>query len=140
MREIKFRGQRVNNKKWVYGCYIYDEYQSWIVEYGENIRYEVIPKTVGQYTNLKHKSGQEIYQGDIINHKQDKIKEGWYIAGTYDYHPENAVVVKFVDGCYWVEGRYVCEMLIRYLRRRDDIETIGNIYNNPELLEAQDDS
>ena len=61
MREIKFRGKRIDNKKWVYGCYVFDEYQSWIIEYGENIKYEVMPATVGQYIGKKDKNGKEIY-------------------------------------------------------------------------------
>ena len=62
MREILFRGKRKDNGEWVEGCYVYDEYQSWIIEYGENIRYEVILETVGQWTEKYDKNKVKIWE------------------------------------------------------------------------------
>ena len=92
-------------------------------------RTNVIPKTLGQYTGEKDKNGKEIYEGDIAK------KE------TFDYkNPNfrniNYAKIKYVDeltGFFLVNK----ENKIYYSLGADkyNIEVIGNIYDNPELLE-----
>ena len=125
MREIKFRGKRIDNGEWVKGDFAqvcYNEKSK--IEYkdarGRDYFPNVVPSTVGQYTGLKDKSGKEIFEGDIVK-----------------YHPEaNQGIgrVVFQGSGFYVIDDFDC-ILDEFAVK--GIEVIGNIYDNPELLEAQ---
>lgn len=126
MREIKFRGKRLDNGEWVVGSYIEAENRDrsiahQIIPYkaGLVVR-EVDPATVGQYTGLKDKNGKEIYEGDIL------LDE----SGTY-------AVVGYSMGAFYVdfgEGfdlQYFAECI------HEICEVVGNVHDDPELLETE---
>ena len=115
MREIKFRGKRNDNGEWVYGWYVgYSNAMGYI--HGDyvdkNEVWQVDAETVGQYTGLKDKKGVEIYEGDLLQFE--------------DYPPQEVV---WEDGGFAVEDYYLADWY-------DGAVVIGNIHDNPELMEV----
>lgn len=127
MREIKFRGKRISNGKWLYGdlkqdnmcgCYIYPL---------ENIGLrQVLSCTVGQYTGLKDKNGKEIYEGDIIGCHNPNIKHLIF------FNEKQGRFMAALNGD--IENDYYGVCGLDDSRWNATKEVIGNIYDNPELL------
>ena len=129
MREILFKGKKEKDKTWVYGLPIYDEQGKGVIDgidTGETA-FSVIPETIGQFTGLTDKNGKKIFEGDIA-----KMEE--YI-GTIVFNKKtcgfefwfNVIVGAYGEKATWA----------RNLAQISRLEVIGNVYDNPELLEAQ---
>jgi len=80
MREIKFRGQRIDNNEWIYGYYLFlPIYPIHYILTGERTlwedfqKYDVKPETIGQLTGLKDRHKEDIYEHDICHGHSDGI-------------------------------------------------------------------
>ena len=130
MREILFRGKSIEDNKWVYGDLIREK-----KSFGKictriyrttNNGWELIDvdsKTVGQYTGLNDKNGNKIFEGDIVDFPDRSDSESY---GVVEYDTNETEFGIVYDSIYEGLGR-------QYHSR--DIEVIGNIFDNPELLE-----
>lgn len=122
MREILFRGRgdtKYNDGEWYYGVPIRDFEGDWQI-CTDNSKRVVVPETIGQYTGLTDKNGTKIFEGDIGRRRDDIF--------LIDWSEEKAAFVMIFND-------YICEIL--YLEEMwDDAEVIGNIHDNPELLEV----
>ena len=139
MREILFRGKRKDNGEWVYGNYAVtdnNEKQHFIFQ-NKSFEFEVNPKTVGQYTGLIDKNDKKIFEGDIL--KPDYDNNSYYRV-TWD---SGKLHLNIEEYCFNdSEGKALwswCENIADYQINGcvDNCEIIGNIYDNPELLEVQ---
>ncbi len=143
MREILFRGKSIIRGEWIYGylnqhrgnirydcdcepiadgCYYINDWQAKIDTgmYGQD--YKVDPNTVGQFTGLTDKNGVKVFEGDIVRYG-DTI---------------HRVVFEQRNGTAYFGLVYAaCETLpFGHYQDLKQIEVIGNIYDNPELLEV----
>lgn len=121
MREIFFRGKSSVNGKWYYGYYV-NRFHDCIIHSGvQPDDYEIVkPKTVGQYTGLTDKNGKRIFEADIVK--------------VYDVYCNETVVgvVEFCDGSFHIYDKDFT-LYDRWMYCK--VEVIGNVHDNPELLE-----
>lgn len=118
MREILFRGKWNPTGVWVYGDLTHLAYGIVTIGYGLVID----PKTVGQYTGLDDKNGVKIFEGDIVEfseifHKNKRIRAEVFFSNYY-------------------YGFYIKQQdrSINGISIGEDMEVIGNVYENPELF------
>lgn len=134
MREILFKGKRIDNGEWVVGQYVNTCYPGngketghFIVVY-PNKYHEIYTSTLCQFTGLCDKNGKKIWENDICDRKEK--------------YPE---VVKMANGDWTLDYSYAigrdygnsyCNLGF-YVNERKCVEVIGNIFDNPELLQEE---
>lgn len=135
-REIKFRGRRVDNGEWIFGSLLDGDIivagpvdaDGDYIGLGEWSSVDM--ETVGQITGLKDRNCKEIFEGDIL-----KIPDLYETPEntTTKYHYEAVV---FDEGCFR-SGNSRIPLTDEWDYLRDESEVIGNVWDNPELLEAR---
>jgi uncharacterized phage protein (TIGR01671 family) len=142
MREIRFRGKRADNGEWTYGYAVFEGEQAFIIMGGRLYPdigidrsvlaftnwCEVIPETVGQFTDLCDKNGVGIYGGDIyqlpVIERERRDEKGMAKAVVEWNENRGCWTGKYKDG-----GRLGFSLAY-------GLEVIGNIHDNPELLKC----
>lgn len=128
MREIKFRAWNANRHKMIYG--VEDIMAGCLSDWGDSLM---------QYTGLQDKNGKEIYEGDILKEHFGGFKPEMsfeFISISHD----NIFEAKIPDLFFQMGGQFqetFDEELEDYTAGKF-FEVIGNIYENPELLKAED--
>lgn len=137
MREILFRGKRVDNNEWAISGdvflggkrkYIYIPNPDTDMSAKAYLCREIIPETVGQYTGLTDKNGTKIFEGDECRLTRHCI----LCYGS----------ITFKKGSFWFE-EFNTDSVIELNRLKPnnfEIEVIGNIHDNPELLKGGADN
>jgi uncharacterized phage protein (TIGR01671 family) len=130
MREILFRGKRLDNGEWVFGYFCEfannrtGEQESYIQTVKQDGRIDLIhkvdPSTVCQFTGLLDKNGKRIFEGDVF---------AWGCAGVYDMR---YVVSYDAETASFIGVRKHGFLSLSGIT----IEIIGNINDNPELMEG----
>ncbi|WMJ83388.1 YopX family protein [Oscillospiraceae bacterium LTW-04] len=136
MREILFRGKRIDNEKWIEGGYWLNETPTrqthHIIDCDGN-SHVVGPSTIGQFTGLTDINRTKIFEGDIV-----KYRHGGEFADTGVYYRNyeiqfcNSYVrcgFRFHNGSI----NFACK---QSTLGAGDCEIIGKIHDNPELLQA----
>lgn len=146
MRQIKFRGKRLDNGEWVYGdllhiaggCLIYfgndTDTASPDIERNYPIAVELFkdeiavvdPKTVGQFAGMTDKNGKEIFEHDVVRYYDDIGDE--LVCSHVIYHKESC--------SFCVAPTELCGDYIG-LAAHWQFEVLGNIFDNPDLLNGK---
>ena len=132
MRTIKFRGKDEQGE-WQEGHLlvqlgihyiltpIWEMYRNEYVETDRSTKHMVNACTVGQFIGLLDKNGNEIYEGDIVEYD-------WYIIGDKPAYRVKKQVMFDDMGARVGDDR---------IRNCTNVEVVGNIYDNPELLKTE---
>ena len=133
MRDILFRGKRIDNGKWAYGSLVKTSSNEYVIvddwDYGlvfERFIHGVIPETVGQFTGV-HDDSVMIFDGDIV--KSTALGNDHNQLGAT---VKSEIVIWQGNTCLKTGLATLYPFNVTH-----NIQVIGNIFDNPELLEAK---
>lgn len=123
---IEFRGK--NESGWHYGLltFMFRQYAISHVEY-ENTVDLIDEKTIGQYTGIKDKYGNKVYEGDVLEYTQKSVN----YAGTHS--ASYCEVYRKANGAYRIRGNHIYDNEL--LSLRGNLTVVGNIHEHKDLLE-----
>lgn len=129
MREILFRGKSMHTDEWLYGGIVHHADDYFMVDSTSNISYLepdlLFSETVGQYTGLTDKNGKKIFEGDIVKCISSfDAKDMVVIFEAAEFHLVDCQRYKNYTECCGYRHFGTLET-----------EVIGNIHDNPELVE-----
>lgn len=127
MRDILFRGKDLIVKSWIYGDLLRikkDDPGIVYEDYGEAMLLHVAPETVGQYSGLKDKNEEMMFEGDIV-------------SGLFVFGMSVKGVVGFEGGAFGVRWSRGDAIHFTPFTSTTNItwEVIGNVHDNPEVME-----
>ena len=131
MRDILFKAKRIDNGEWVRGGYSYckkDDTHFITQMSKDHISYigrhqQVDPNTICQYTGLTDKNGNKIWENDVVEYR--------------DCTNEKYVVAWEASKAMFEHQQYSCSIMNFDELSGMEVEVIGNIFDNAELLEGQ---
>lgn len=145
-REILFKAKRKYNGEWVEGYYRADQdldrhfIYVWNYYWSENgleresFEYEIDPDTICQFTGLTDKNGKKIWENDIVKNKKRTEGFDWYkVVWRKDFADFGVEPIKPQFEAKYPMG--LSDELTIYGR---DYKVIGNVFDNPELLEVEE--
>ena len=158
MREILFRGKDKNDGTWFEGFFVKQGDDAYLFTEGQVNRgigtngwlnccqmYSVIPETIEQYTGLKDKNGQRIFEGDVVRW----TSENTYLTSNYVYDRRaygygSVLIVTALKSGFTLRPikdnapdipNANCKLdNYTFWNHHNQLEVIGNIHDNPELL------
>ena len=157
--EKVFYNGKLYKGKWVEGCYFMAKDNKYNILHciseikGEQF-FKIIPETVGQYIGLQDKNGNEIFKSDIVRVAGDWVGQVVFDCGAWgisilpsidwDYLESQIKEITGCDNspCFCYNDNFISfwELMWNYNVEDnwcDVVEVIGNIYDNPELLEVK---
>lgn len=138
MREILFKGKRLDNGEWITGHLLkYEDGSARMVSSNidifcfekdesiiQTVAHRVDPKTVGQYTGFVDKNGRKIFDGDILSVYNSKA-----FLFVVEWNGNQYVLKCTSNG--------VSDNILNVIESPEDVEVVGNIYDNSELIKEQ---
>ena len=141
MREILFRGKNYDGE-WIEGYYVHQgkSHEIYYKDYQEFPSRFVTPETVGQYTDLTDKNGKKIFEGDIVRTHYANAPKAVFVE-TVIFDGGKFCATSTNEGCKITAALWdgVPRLAIDKSVYMDEVEVIGNIHDDPDLLGGDDE-